>query len=58
MGQTDRSIEYFRKALEFDPNHPESHYNLGLAYSAKGMINEARAEMQRSMVLRQKAQHP
>lgn len=57
MGHIDRSIEYFKKALEFDPDHPESHYNLGLAYGAKGMVKAARDEMKRSMELQQKAQH-
>ena len=37
---------------------PESHYNLGLAYGAKGMVNEARDEIRESMELRQKTQHP
>lgn len=53
MGQTDKAIEYFRKGLLIDPDHAESHYNLGLAYSEKGMTGEAMAEMQLSMRLRQ-----
>lgn len=54
MGQTDRAIEYFRQGLRVDPNHPETHYNLGLAYGQKGMTREAQAEMQHSMRLQQK----
>jgi Tfp pilus assembly protein PilF len=53
MGQTDKAIEYFRKGLLIDPDHAESHYNLGLAYDAKGMTREALAEMELSMRLRQ-----
>ncbi len=53
MGQTDRAIEYFRQGLRIDPDHAESHYNLGLAYSEKGMTREALAEMQLSMRLQQ-----
>ena len=53
MGQTDRAIEYFHQALRINPNHPETHYNLGLAYGEKGMTREAQAEMQLSMRLQQ-----
>ena len=53
MGQTDRAIEYFRQGLRIDPNHPETHYNLGLAYGQKGMTREAQEEMQRAMRLQQ-----
>lgn len=51
LGQVDRSITLFRKGLEINPDHQESHYNLGVAYGAKGMFNEAREEMNRSMGL-------
>ncbi|MHB8810056.1 MAG: tetratricopeptide repeat protein, partial [Desulfobulbaceae bacterium] len=53
MGQTDRAIEYFHQGLRIDPNHPETHYNLGLAYGQKGMIKEAQEEMQLSIRLQQ-----
>lgn len=45
LGETDRAIFLFRHALKLNPNHAESHYNLGIAYSAKGMNEEARQEM-------------
>ena len=51
LGQTDRAIFFFQRALKLDPNHAESHYNLGVAYSAKGMIDEARREMAWGMQL-------
>ncbi|GAB4339614.1 MAG: hypothetical protein Kow0089_12650 [Desulfobulbaceae bacterium] len=53
-GEIDRAIGYFKKALEYDPDHPESHYNLGLAYGARGMIDEARREMTLSLELQRK----
>ena len=53
MGQTDKAIEYFRQGVRVDPNHPETHYNLGLAYGQKGMTKEAQAEMHLSMRLKQ-----
>lgn len=45
LGDTDRAIFLFRQALKLDPNHAESHYNLGIAYGTKGMREEARREM-------------
>jgi len=44
-GETDRAIVFFRHALKLDPNHAESHYNLGVAYGDKGLRDEARREM-------------
>lgn len=49
LGDTDRAIFLFRQALRLDPNHAESHYNLGIAYGSKGMREEARQEMSLGM---------
>jgi tetratricopeptide (TPR) repeat protein len=54
LGRVDEAINMLHKALQIDPNHPESHYNLGIAYSSKGMIEEAQREMLRAMQLQQK----
>ena len=54
LDRTDEAIELLHKALKIDPDHPESHYNLGIAYSSKGMLEEAQLEMLRAMRLRQK----
>lgn len=51
LGDTDRAIFFLRHALKLDPNHAESHYNLGIAYGAKGMQDEARREMALGMQL-------
>ncbi|NTV13048.1 MAG: tetratricopeptide repeat protein [Desulfobulbaceae bacterium] len=44
-GDKDRAIILFRHAVSLDPNNPESHYNLGLAYGEKGMLADATREM-------------
>jgi len=52
LGMVDKAITLLKHALVIDPAHPESHYNLGIAYSSKGMLEEARYEMNMSMQLR------
>lgn len=54
LGKIDEAINLLQKALQIDPDHAESHYNLGIAYSSKGMLQEAQREMLRAMQLRQK----
>jgi tetratricopeptide (TPR) repeat protein len=54
LGRVDEAINMLHKALQIDPDHPESHYNLGVAYSSKGMLEEAQREMLRPMQLKQK----
>ena len=51
----DQAITLLSYALQLDPEHPESHYNLGIAYSSKGMFEEAQREMNAAMQLRKKA---
>ncbi|MBE9519530.1 MAG: tetratricopeptide repeat protein, partial [Proteobacteria bacterium] len=55
LGMVDQAITLLRYALQLDPEHPESHYNLGIAYSSKGMLEEAQREMNAAMQLRKKA---
>ncbi len=54
LGKVDLAISLLQKALRLNPDHPETHYNLGIAYSSKGMLQEARQEMERAMWLQQK----
>jgi tetratricopeptide (TPR) repeat protein len=49
LGQVDRAITMFKRALVIDPEHRESHYNLGIAYSELGMFDKAREEMRFGM---------
>jgi tetratricopeptide (TPR) repeat protein len=41
------AIDHARKALELNPNFPQAHRLLSLAYQGKGMFTEAIAESQR-----------
>ena len=54
LGMTDKAIQLLKYAIELQPDHAESHYNLGIAYSSKGMLKEAQKEMARAMQLRNK----
>jgi len=55
-GDYDKAIEEYKKAIEIDPNHVNSHLNLGEAYYQKGMYEEAKSEYQ--YVLRLNNMHP
>lgn len=54
LDMLDQAIGYLQHALKLDPEHPESHYNLGIAYSNKGLLDEARKEMALAMQLQNK----
>ena len=43
-GDYDKAIQEYKKAIEIDPNHINSHLNLGEAYYQKGMYEEAKGE--------------
>jgi tetratricopeptide (TPR) repeat protein len=53
-GLVDKSIQLLKNAIKLSPDHAESHYNLGIAYSQKGMLKEAQEEMGLAMQLRNK----
>ncbi len=44
----DEAIEDFKAALALDPNDPQLHYDLGLAYKFKDRLDEAIAELTRA----------
>jgi Tfp pilus assembly protein PilF len=54
LGMVDKAIQLLKNAIRLQPDHAESHYNLGIAYSSKGMLKEAQEEMERAMRLREK----
>jgi tetratricopeptide (TPR) repeat protein len=54
LGNVDEAINLLRFALALDPDHIESHYNLGIAYGSKGMLQEAQREMTQAMQLKNK----
>jgi len=47
-GQTNRSIEQTRKALEIDPNYWWAYQSLGLAYASKKQYPEAIAALEKA----------
>lgn len=49
LGLLDQAVAYFKVALEFDPDHKETHYNLGIAYGNMGLLEKARQEMRLGM---------
>jgi Flp pilus assembly protein TadD len=48
-----KAVELFERAIRTDGFHPESHYNLGVAYGELGNIAKARREMALGMKLQQ-----
>lgn len=52
-GQDDRAqtISLLQKAIAFDPNYGESHYNLGIKYEKYGNLQDARPELKRAVEL-------
>lgn len=41
QGQFDKAIEFYEKALQYDPNYTDVLYNLGRTYRDTGKINQA-----------------
>ena len=37
----DAALKEFQQAVEKNPNYAEAHYNLGIVYSEKGMVEDA-----------------
>lgn len=56
LGKTKQAVELLERAVRLDYNHPESHYNLGVAYGSLGRVSEARREMILGMGLQQLSQ--
>jgi tetratricopeptide (TPR) repeat protein len=41
MNDADKAIMYLREAIKLEPDNPESHENLGMAYEMKGLTEKA-----------------
>lgn len=50
-GDFDKSIEYFRDAININPEHGPSYANLALVYVLKGSIEEAQRNFQQALRL-------
>ncbi|MDI6891796.1 MAG: O-antigen ligase family protein [Actinomycetota bacterium] len=48
----DEAILAYKEMIEFEPNHSQSHYNLGVAYYLKGELDEAVAEWEEAARLK------
>jgi eukaryotic-like serine/threonine-protein kinase len=50
-GRDDLALQELRKALEFDPSFPHTHWHIGLVHLWKGRLTEAGAEFQKAEAL-------
>ena len=50
-GDYDKAIQDYKQAIKVDPNHINSHLNLGEAYYQKGMYEEAKKEYEYVLAL-------
>ena len=51
QGDTEKAIELWEKAIEFSPDHTESHFNLGVGYYKLQRIDKARACWEKVLLL-------
>lgn len=50
-GRVEKAVSLLREALKTNPNHAETHWELGYAYRFAGMLNESVAECERARQL-------
>ena len=50
-GNCAEAIKCFRRAVQFRPNDPEIHYNLGTALSSSGQLDEAASQFSKALQL-------
>jgi Flp pilus assembly protein TadD len=53
QGRLEEAIGHYRQALEFNPDNPDLHTSLGLAYARLHRADEARAEYERAIAAAQ-----
>ena len=46
MGQVDRAVDTFRRALEIEPEYVDVHYRLGLLYTDRRLFDQAVRHME------------
>jgi tetratricopeptide (TPR) repeat protein len=52
QGRLEEAIREFQTALQLQPNYAEAHYNLGLVYRSKNMLQAARSEFEQALRIR------
>ncbi|HOZ30136.1 MAG TPA: tetratricopeptide repeat protein [Bacteroidales bacterium] len=55
-GKYSESLTYFLKAIELDPNDPQTYYNVGVTYQQLGDLNNAAAYISKSNEMKQQQQ--
>jgi tetratricopeptide (TPR) repeat protein len=50
-GRLDEAIAQYQRSLALNPSSASTHYNLGIAYSARGRRSDARAEFEEALRL-------
>lgn len=50
-GMLDESAENYVRALEFKPQDAETHFNLGIAYAQKGLVDQAQNSFEQANIL-------
>ena len=51
MGEHEKAIPHFQKAVQLDPNNANAHLLLGLAYRALKRVEEARVQFKETLEL-------
>ncbi len=49
LGEVDRAIQLYQRALKIDPNFALAHYDLAVAYRNMGQVDQAIAEYQKTL---------
>jgi len=51
LGQSDKAVQAYKRALSIDPNYAESYFNLGLVYQEMGDRENAIAMFEKYLEL-------
>ena len=58
MGEHEKAVPYFQKAIQINPNHANAHLLLGLSYRALNRGEEARAQFVKKTLQLEPRYHP
>ena len=51
LGRYEQAVEWFRRAIEANRNHPPAHFNLASALAQLGRLDEARSAVKAGLAL-------